>query len=198
MKKSKIKLLTATACLALVGTASAAWVYAGTATASANIGVKVASYASAGTITISDTSEIKVVLDNNSVYYLDDNNEVTATYTAPSGLTLDSSTQELSYGYMITISKDLDDYIQWTDTSTMEGTGASGEIYYIGTWTSGSAITLPALQWRTGKCPTDFDGYKTLLENDSQASKTEDTGNLDAKSAFYLTVEFSVMVSDKE
>ena len=53
MKNSKIKLLTATACLALVGTASAAWVYSGTATESANIGVKVASYADAGSIDVS-------------------------------------------------------------------------------------------------------------------------------------------------
>ncbi len=197
MKKSKIKMLTAAACLALVGTASAAWVYAGTATASANVGVKVASYASAGTITVSDTSEIKVVLDKDSVYYLDGNDKVTATYAAPSGLTLDTNTQTISFGYMITISKDLDDYIQWVDTTTMEGSGAGGELYYAGTWTSGTAITLPELKWRTDKCPTDFKGYQALLEDATLANETENTGNLDAKSTFYLSVEFSAIVGSK-
>ncbi len=88
MRNSKIKLLTGAACLALVGTASAAWVYAGSATESANIGVKIASYASAGTITLSDTSDIKIVLDKDSVYYLDGKNEVTATYAPPTNLSV--------------------------------------------------------------------------------------------------------------
>ena len=190
-------MLTAAACLALVGTASAAWVYAGTATASANIGVKVASYASAGTITVSDTSEIKVVLDKDSVYYLDGNDKVTATYTAPSGLTLDTDSQTISYGYMITISRGLYDYIQFVDTTTAAESGASGEIYYFGTWDSGTPITLPELKWKANKCPTTFEDYKKLLDDDTQANESENTGNLDAVSTWNLNVEFSVYVSEK-
>ena len=193
MKKSKIKLLTATACLALIGTASAAWVYAGTATESANIGVKVASYADAGTITISDTSEIKVVLDKDSVYYLDDNNQVTATYEKPSGLSLGSN-QSITYSYMITISTGLYDYIKFYDTTTVGSSGLNGEIYYLGTWTSGTAIYLPKLQWKDNKCPGDFDSYKALLQDNSQASQTENTGNLDAISTWVLKVEFAAVV----
>ena len=69
MKKSKIKMLTAAACLALVGTASAAWVYAGTATESANIGVKVAAYASAGKITVEGADNYYLYLDKGSVAF---------------------------------------------------------------------------------------------------------------------------------
>ena len=189
MKKSKIKLLTATACLALVGTASAAWVYAGTATASANIGVKVASYASAGTITVSDTSEIKVVLDNKSVYYLDGNDEVTATYKKPSGV--DTSGKNVTLSYTISLSDDLKALIGFGDTI-----GSVVTTDTTGTWTSGVAITLPSLAWQTDKCPSDFEGYQGLLKDSSAGSETEDTGNLDGKDSYYLTVTFTATVSN--
>ena len=205
MKKSKIKMLTASACLAIVGTASAAWVYAGTATASANIGVKVASYASAGTITISDTSDIKIVLDKGSVYYLDGNDKVTATYAAPTDgtgteLTYDTTNNELGLYYMLTISDGLRDYIQFKDTTTV--TGASGEIYYAGTWESGTPIALPELIWKTvdgnSKCPSDFDGYKELLNDATQASESENTGNLDAKESWNMKIELSAEIHSKQ
>ncbi len=69
-----------------------------------------------------------------------------------------------------------------------------GKIYTLGTWVSGTAISLPALQWRDTKCPSDFDTYKALLQDDSQASQTENTGNLDAISTWVLKVEFAAVV----
>ena len=97
MKKSKIKMLTASACLALIGTASAAWVYAGTATESANIGVKVASYASAGTITVTGADNLYLYLDKGSVSFKqkETGTDLVATHTVDSALSQDGKTKYL-------------------------------------------------------------------------------------------------------
>ena len=187
MKKTKIKMLTTAACLALIGSASAAWVYSGTATASANIGVKVAAYASAGTITISDTSKIKIVLDNGSVYYsVDGVNSETATidvtYEVPTGV--DTTTKTAALTYDMNLSGGLGTYIQFTDSSSVSLSDQ--------TWVSGT-FTLPKLSWKTNMCPTNFEGYKSLLA-DSTGVTESSTAILDAPSEWGLFLEFNAKV----
>ncbi len=123
MKKSKIKMLAASACLALIGTASAAWVYAGTATASANIGVKVASYASAGTITVNNADNVRVYLDKDSVSFklIDETKPFSVEYTKPAGFEETNKTVTLTYYIFINNGKSDDsngglyEYIAWAD-----------------------------------------------------------------------------------
>ena len=149
MKKSKIKLLTATACLALVGTASAAWVYAGTATASANIGVKVASYASAGTIEVSGNSNLRVYLDKDSVSFVKENSTIPfkATYSKPDGFT--DSEKSVTLTYQVVISKFLANFIKFADgVSSTTASDGSISTDYTYSWTSDDEITnLPELTW---------------------------------------------------
>ena len=96
MKKRKIKFLTTAACLALIGSASAAWVYSGTATASANIGVKVAAYASAGEITVSGADNVYLSLENGSVALKrkDDTKPFSVSYNGPTDTTKYTITRE--------------------------------------------------------------------------------------------------------
>ena len=147
MKKSKIKMLTAAACLALVGTASAAWVYAGTATASANIGVKVASYADAGTITVSGNDNLRVYLDRDGVTYTKEDSTLpfTATYTKPDGF--DEKTVTLTY--QVVISSYLAHFVKFADgVNTIATTDGSISTDFSYEWISGNEITnLPELAW---------------------------------------------------
>ena len=186
MKKSKIKMLTAAACLALVGTASAAWVYAGTATASANIGVKVAAYASAGEITINNASNVYLYLDNGSVSFkkVDSSLPLSATHTAPNGLSLDSG-KKVEYKFQVSIKKALAEYVTF-DTSKVDVdtplpgytevvTSWDQTLTFDNTWTSGDANDmfdkLPTFKWKTveggtdtvDSTLTDEEAYKTFI-----------------------------------
>ena len=208
MKKSKIKLLSVAACLALVGTASAAWAYAGTASASASIGVKVAAYADAGSITINGADKISVLLDNGSVSYVssDGSNTLSATYTAPTGVDTDGKTVNMSY--QMVISPRLYEYITF-------GSGVTTEDSYIGdsatvctastTYTSGTNIfsTLPALTWQTDKCPTTEEAYKSFVSTvangqyDADEWNNNQTTTWDATSeTYYISIQFTAKVVD--
>ena len=154
MKKSKIKLLSVAACLALVGTASAAWAYAGTATQSASIGVKVAAYADAGSITVSGADNLRVYLDNGSVTFTKEDSTIplTATYTKPEEFALENKTVTLTY--QVVISSYLANFVTYGDGVTSskqsDNTIATGYDY---TWTSGNEISLdslPRLAWKDG------------------------------------------------
>ncbi len=149
MKNSKIKLLTATACLALVGTASAAWVYSGTATNSANIGVKVASYADAGSIDVSGQSNLRVYLDKGSVTYTKEDSAIpfVATYNKPTQFT--DSTKTVTLTYQVVISKFLANFVKFADdVSSTTASDGSISTDFTYSWTSGEPITnLPGLQW---------------------------------------------------
>ena len=170
MKKSKIKLLTATACLALVGTASAAWVYAGTATASANIGVKVASYASAGTITVTGNDKIYILMDKDSVTYVKDSDytKFSAKHNVPENV--DTSGKSVSKKFKVTIQPGLADYISFKnseiesiitndDGSTIKSTNVEYD------WEDDTDIfdSLPELAWVYDKCPTTDTKYIELI-----------------------------------
>ena len=178
MKKSKIKMLTAAACLALVGTASAAWVYAGTATASANIGVKVAAYASAGTITVNNADNVCVYLDNGSVSYklADESKTFSAKYNEPTDVT-DKSGKSVNRYFTVVISKALADYVTFKDVNYATTSGDGSVHYDLSKVVAGGGSTLnwtdngdlldelPALAWKENKCPDDENGYIELINS---------------------------------
>ena len=207
MKKSKIKLLTATACLALVGTASAAWVYAGTATASANIGVKVASYASAGTITVTGNDKISVLLDNGTISYVrdSDTDKLYATYSKPVGFE-DDNTKTVTKTFQVYISPALVKYVEFKDYDNAKGYVGGWRGYKAQTWEDGEDLfsKLPALVWEDDMCPTTEDGYKNLINTIKEGTITDsnwdDNQNTmwDAtslNSEYYIKIEFEAVVS---
>ena len=219
MKKSKIKLLTATACLALVGTASAAWVYAGTATASANIGVKVASYASAGEITINNADNVYLCLDNGSVSFekVDSSLPLSATYTAPNGLSLDSG-KKVEYKFQVSIKASLANYVRF-DTDKVEVDTPYPLVGYTeihtsmeqstfdNTWESGTDMfdKLPTFKWNTIESSddtvdttlTDEDKYKEFIKALTGTELGSDWNNTEDISAGELvTITFQAEVVD--
>ena len=218
MKKSKIKLLTATACLALVGTASAAWVYAGTATASANIGVKVASYASAGTITINNADNVYLCLDNGSVSFkkVDSSLPLSATYTAPNGLSLDSG-KKVEYKFQVSIKASLANYVSFDTTAvdvetplvgyTEVNTSWEQSSTFDNTWTSNTDMfdKLPTFKWNTIESSTDTvdttltdeDKYKEFIKALTGTELGSDWNNTEDISAGELvTITFQAEVVD--
>ncbi len=211
MKKSKIKMLTATACLALVGTASAAWVYAGTATASANIGVKVASYASAGEITVKGAENVYVYIDKDEITFKkkDATVDLVATHTAPSGLTLDS-TKEVKLTYQVVINSDLANFVKFGDSvTTIDTTDSSFATDWTRTWTSGSDIfsSLPTLAYKSDTAKTNMAdetkykatvgmllGYGSSTDYSWYDQNTEWT----IPSKYDVTINFKAEVVDKQ
>ena len=215
MKKSKIKLLTATACLALVGTASAAWVYAGTATESANIGVKVASYASAGEITINNADNVYVYLDKDSVTFKlkDDTKPFSATYTAPNGLSL-SAGKKVALTYQVVIGDGLSDFIKFATTvsDATENEGTDTFTYETGwsrNWTTDTNVLeysdFPALIWQDtykGEALADETTYKQAIagltgNSTNDYSWFDENTEWDATEDLCITVTFKAEVVDE-
>ncbi len=152
MKKSKIKMLTAAACLALVGTASAAWVYAGTATESANIGVKVASYASAGKITVTGNDNYYLYLDRGSVKFKQkvEGTNLIATHDTSEFDSTTTSAKTPTLTYTITLTGYLSQIVEFTDCdneATSDNDGVFTRVSDEYTWESGKAIALPNMNW---------------------------------------------------
>ena len=183
MKKSKIKMLTATACLALVGTATAAWVYAGSTTASANLAVRVASYASAGKITVTGNENIHILIDNGSVTYVKD-----ADYTkfsASHDITgLDTSGKTVEKKFKVTIQPGLADYIAFKNSEKeAQATNSDGKTYRYYkdeiSWTDNEDIfnSLPELAWVVDKCPTTDQKYKDLINSVKEGAITDENWN---------------------
>ncbi len=205
MKNSKIKLLTATACLALVGTASAAWVYSGTATESANIGVKVASYASAGSITVTGNDKIYVLLDNGSVKFArdSDTDTLSATHVVPTEFK--DETRTVAKTFSVMLSPAVYEYVTFADgvtcdtlsLSTSDGSTKDGCIT-TGTynWTDGVDIfgSLPELKWN--KTVSSETEYKTLINAISDSAITDwSTQQNQSWNASELNEDWWVMVN---
>ena len=214
MKNSKIKLLSVAACLALVGTASAAWAYGGTATKSEDLGVRLAAYADAGSITVTNTDNVKIVLDNGKVSYSEGN--IIANYVQPtsvSGLTFNTSDYTIKRTYTFYLSDALSEYITYEDASGDAGAkdediDGDGEMETTITqnWTDNVAVTLPTLVWQDGKCPSTEDktGYLNLLDKlapgatsaDDWDWSTEQNKDHDATSAdYYAKIIFKAVVT---
>ncbi len=225
MKNTKIKLLTATACLALVGTASAAWVYSGTATESANLGVKVASYASAGSVTVTASDKINVLLDNGTVEFVRDSeaDTISATHVVPKEFS--SETKTVIKAYAVVISPTLATYVNFdssygsnireiTQVENIDGvTLAIGSKYLCVAddtnfrWTDGIDIfsKLPSLTYKTGMAPqtqqdywdmiNHFKGGTITSENWETVQNTEWNVTSDLNSDAYVQIIFSALVS---
>lgn len=182
MKKTKIKMLSIAACLALVGTASAAWVYAGTASASADIGVKVASYADAGTVTVTGNDKIHILLDKDSVTYVKDSEDVelTAKHNVPEQFKSESKT--INKKFSVTIPAGLADYIAFADDTNKYVSYREGDnkpirhSYAVYEWVDDTDIfdSLPALAWVSGKCPSGESDYKMLINKIQDNAITDD------------------------
>ncbi len=224
MKKSKIKMLTAAACLALVGTASAAWVYAGTATESANIGVKVASYASAGSITVSGADKINVLLDKGSITFVRDSSEdtLTATHTVPSEFS--GATNEVFKQYSVVISPKLATYVTFnssygtnitkveSDTTFGSVTIEAGSIYLSDSssekfkWKDGVDVfdNLPSLTWASSMEPSVQNDYWNMInyfksgtidaDNWDNVQNNEWNVTTDLNCSAYVQIIFSAVV----
>ena len=212
MKKSKIKMLTAAACLALVGTASAAWVYAGTATESANIGVKVASYASAGTITVNNADNVYVYLDKDSVTFelKDETKPLTATYDAPTGLSL-AAGEKVKLTYQVVIGDGLSDFIKFDSTVEDATDNDDGDTFTYSTgwsreWATGSNILaysdFPKLTWQdtyANDALANETTYKQTIaaltgNSNSDYSWYSQSQSWDAKEDIKVTINFKAEV----
>ena len=169
MKNLKIKLLSVAACLALVGTASAAWAYAGTASQSASIGVKVAAYADAGSITVSGADNIKLYLDKGEVKFIKEDSSIplTATYNGPA----DIENYTVTRSWRADISSKLDGYLNFQN-STGTDSRTYNEFKTLGTWEDSTDLfsSLPKMCWNY--CDSlsgywgnvmDEDNYKNLI-----------------------------------
>ena len=207
MKKTKIKMLTTAACLALIGSASAAWVYSGTATASANIGVKVAAYASAGEITVTGADNLNVYIDKGSITFKqkDESKDLIATYSKPSGFT--DSDKEVTFTYTVSISEALANYVTFA-TGVNSTTDSNSNLVTSDTyeWTSGEAINnLPGLAYKDSNKSDELateDNYKEFVAELTGNSTSDDTWFSQTKEwtasekSYYVTINFSAKVAD--
>ena len=155
MNKKQIKLLGLLGCFALIGSASAAWVFNQDSAAAKSISLKIQGYASVGTVSITDDGEAAYLdLDDGKVA-LKNANDIKATYTADAT----SSSLDLEYKWDITLSTNLAKYIQVSPAN--------------GTWTSGNNVfgTLPVFSYIEGKNPTNLAEYNemcSLLNSDNE------------------------------
>ena len=211
MKKAKIKMLTTAACLALIGSASAAWVYSGTATASANIGVKVAAYASAGEITVSGADNLCVYFDKGSVAIkkIDETIPFKATYTKPTGFE-DSSDKTIKLSYQTVISSKLATYVSFS--SAINNTNADGSVQtgFTGDWVSDTEISLTtvplSLCYNSSNVTSDDLATETTYKEFVAALTGNSTENYDswynqskewtASEDYYVTINFQAVVTD--
>ena len=203
MKKSKIKLLTATACLALIGTASAAWVYAGTATASANIGVKVASYADAGTITVSGADNMYVYIDNNSITFEKEDTDTSfaATYNKP--IQFASASNNVTLTYQVVISTRLASFVKFaTGVETIDTTDGTVATDYIYEWKSDEEITnLPGLTFASAATQAAIEGsetsYKYFVSELTGNSMSDVSSWYDQNKEYTATDKFNITINFK-
>ena len=209
MKNTKIKLLTATACLALVGTASAAWVYSGTATESANIGVKVASYADAGEIIVSGADNVYVYLDKGSVAFKkeDTTKSFNAKYVKPTQFT--DSTKTVTLYYQVVINVNLANiYIDFANDSDVYDNTENGKYSNWYEFTSEEEIldnvSFPELTWEgtysdlLANEATYINLVSDLTGNSAAESSSWYDQNTEwtAKSEFDCLINFKAVVSD--
>ena len=145
MNKKQIKLLGVLGCLALVGSASAAWSFNKNSQSAKTIGLQVEGYATVGSVSIVDNEKAAYLdLDDNSVL-LKEADDVVATYTASSNQ--GGKTETLTW--TIELSTNLAKYIAVDGVSS-------------GTWTSGSAIKFPDFKYVSGKNPTTLAEYQEM------------------------------------
>ena len=154
MNKKQIKILGILGCLALIGTASAAWNFSQGSEASKKLSLKIEKYTSIGTISVVDGGEAAYLnFDDGSVEWKEAS-DIVATYT-PMG---ENSTEvSPTYTWTIELSTNLATYVDVSATS--------------GTWASGVAITLPTITYKEGKNPTTASEYNAMYSALSASSE---------------------------
>ena len=218
MKKSKIKLLSVAACLALVGTASAAWAYAGTASASASIGVKVAAYADAGTITVTGADKISLVLDNNNIHFesSDTTPTLSAVHNVPTSFKNDNTTKVTKtwrvvlkpnfYNQICEFDSTTSNLSTVSDTTTYGG--GKVQIVDMGTWTDNTnlfnSLNALKLNFKSSVSISSFEDYQELLKKVSSdivdnADYDDQNKEWDSSNFPYTTsmiIEFKAVVGE--
>ena len=145
MNKKQIKLLGILGCLALVGSASAAWTFNKNSQSAKTIGLQVEGYATVGSVSIVDGGEAAYLdLDDGKVE-LKEANDVKATYTASSN----PGDKTPALTWTIELSTNLAKYIE-----------VDGEA--SGTWTSGASFSFPSFKYVDGKNPQNLTQYQEM------------------------------------
>ena len=182
ISKNGIKILAATACLAVVGTASAAWSFAKDVAKTDTLGTTIEGYSEIGNIEITGCSNVKLNLDSNR-----------STTSNGDGISWRNADGEIAYGdasdiaadykelgdnqsgattmirkYTITLDDKLFEYIKFVagsgDTTQNDAVvdGSEGKSV-SGTWVDNTAIKLPKVAWQEDKCPKTSKQYNTML-----------------------------------
>lgn len=154
MKKTKITLLSALACGAVVASGFAAWTFSGDASSEKTLGVEIAGATTSGNVEITAAGTLQ--LDQGSITW--DGFDVKATYTGGSDST-ENTDGTVVRSYTVTLDEALDDYIEIATGST-------------GNWTDGTTITAPTFNWvAEPHNKTEYDAMVAAIE-DSQITFT--------------------------
>lgn len=185
ISKNGIKVLAATACLAVIGTASAAWSFAKDVAKTDTISTTIEGYSEVGSIEITGCENVKLNLDSDL-------------YTTTYGKGIcwkdaSASPKEIDFGTASSISADyvedgddvggkttmvreytltLDDKL-FTYVKFSEGSGDTTQNDAVvdgsegksvsGTWVDNIKIKLPKLVWKENMCPKTSKQYDTMI-----------------------------------
>ena len=158
MNKNKVRLISVIAALAVVGTASAAWVFTKNAESTYTISTTLETYSQVGNITVTDKGN-PVALDldqgdgtSNGITWKNatgTDEGISAKYTSTA--TIDES--KLTRTWTLTLSEGLLEYVDYPSSTAS---------YQNVAWTDDTNITLPQLTWKTNKKPTSVSEYNTM------------------------------------
>lgn len=183
ISKKGIKILSAAACLAVVGTASAAWQFAKDVTKSDTVKTSIEGYTEVGDITIYDCDKVKLNLDSNlietnngdGISWKNDSGEINfgsasdikADYVEE-GDNVDGATTMIRT-YTITLDDNLFEYVKFSegsgDTTQADSVVADSNGKSVkGTWVDNEKIKLPKVVWQNGKCPKTSKQYDEMLK----------------------------------
>ena len=158
MKRNKILLLSLAGALAVIGTASATWIFTKSASESYKISTTIEGYSEVGTVSVTDKgSKLELNLDqgdstSNGISWKNGSGTdegISAKYTSTA--TIDES--KLERTWTLTLSEGLLEYVDYPSTTTS---------YQNVVWTDDTNITLPQLTWKTDKKPTNLSEYNVM------------------------------------
>ncbi len=148
MKKTKITVLSALACGAIVAGGFAAWTFSGDASSAQTLGVSIATANESGNVAIE--AEGTLQLDQGSITW--DSFDVKATYTGGSDST-ENTDGTVVRTYTVSLDDALDDYIEISANAS-------------GNWTDGTTITAPTFAWvNEPHNMTEYNTMKSAIEN---------------------------------
>ena len=145
MKKTKLAILSGLACCAVVGSGFAAWVFSGDASSESQLGVSIATSSTSGNVEI--TGDTVLNIDQTGMTWNDF--DVKATYTGGANSS-EGASGTVIRTYTVSLDTNLSKYLEIT-------AGASG------TWTDGTVITSPTVEWKEGMNPDNKTEYDTMV-----------------------------------